>query len=153
MIDSAADLIQSNEGRRLVAYDDATGKSLGPGSVLEGHPTIGIGRALDVRGISSAEAEALFAADLVDTSTALERELAWVIELDPVRRAVLVDMAFNLGVRGLLTFRRALAALKAGDCETCAVEMLDSRWAEQVGRRATRDAWIMRTGEYPRRRV
>ncbi len=149
MIDSAADLIQWHEGRRLVAYDDATGKSIGPGSTLEGHPTIGIGRALDVRGISDDEAEALFAADVAETSTALSRELAWVLELDPVRRAVLVDMAFNLGLRGVLSFRRALAALKAGDCETCAVEMLDSRWAEQVGRRATRDAWIMRAGVFP----
>ena len=102
-----------------------------------------------MRGISDDEAEALFAADVAETSTALSRELAWVLDLDPVRRAVLVDMAFNLGLRGLLSFRRALAALKAGDCETCAVEMLDSRWAEQVGRRATRDAWIMRAGEFP----
>jgi len=150
MIDSASDLVRFHEGRRLYVYDDATGRGVGPGSTLEGHPTIGIGRALDVRGISDDEAEALFAADLADTSTALARERAWVLELDPVRRAVLVDMAFNMGVRGLLGFRRALAALEIGDCETCAVEMLDSRWADQVGRRATRLAATMRSGDWPR---
>ena len=57
--------------------------------------------------------------------------------------------AFNLGPAGLLKFGRTLSAVEQGDYETAAVEMLDSRWAGQVGQRATRLSEMMLTGEWP----
>ena len=56
---------------------------------------------------------------------------------------VLVDMAFNMGYR-LKSFRRMFAALRRGDFEEAAKEMLDSKWATQVGRRAENLAEIMK---------
>ena len=47
-------------------------------------------------------------------------------------------MGFNLGITRLLKFKKFLAALEQHDWETAAVEMMDSRWATQVGPRATR---------------
>ena len=47
-------------------------------------------------------------------------------------------MAFNLGINRLKKFKKFLAALQESDFETAAKEMIDSRWAEQVGPRATR---------------
>ena len=44
----------------------------------------------------------------------------------------------NLGITRLLKFRKFLAALEAGDFETAGEEMIDSKWATQVGARATR---------------
>ena len=41
-------LLTADEGMRLDLYDDKTSKTIKPGSVVEGHPTIGVGRALDV---------------------------------------------------------------------------------------------------------
>ena len=35
-------------------------------------------------------------------------------------------------------FKKFLAAMEAGEWETAGVEMLDSKWAEQVGPRSTR---------------
>jgi hypothetical protein len=59
-----------------------------------------------------------------------------------------LNMTFNLGDR-LLGFRKALAAVQAGDWSTAAAEMLDSQWAAQVGPRAQRLAEAMRTGVMP----
>ncbi len=61
-----------------------------------------------------------------------------------VRAEVLIDMAYNLGVGGLLGFKRALAAVEAGDFPAAAAHMMDSRWAAQVGRRAVELAGLMR---------
>ena len=57
-------------------------------------------------------------------------------------------MAFNLGVNGLLGFRKTLALIEAGDYTKASVEMLDSKWARQVKGRATRLSEQMRTGKW-----
>lgn len=41
-----------------------------------------------------------------------------------------------------------LAATQRGDWNKATAEMLDSRWAKQVGRRAQELAEIMKTGAY-----
>jgi GH24 family phage-related lysozyme (muramidase) len=56
-------MLEREEGLRTLVYDDATGKPIGPGSVVQGHPTIGIGRALDVNGITAVEADFLLEND------------------------------------------------------------------------------------------
>ena len=63
-----------------------------------------------------------------------------------VRAEVLINMAFNMGVPGLLKFRRVLDAVRADDYEAAASHMLDSRWASQVRRRAVELARQMRLG-------
>jgi len=142
----AAGMIRRHEGVRLRVYDDATGTELRPGYTLQGWPTIGIGRNLADPGISEAEAEILFGNDL-KAALRVARSFAgpaWD-RLDETRKAVLVDMAFNLGGR-LAAFVRLRAAVQAGQWEQAAREMLQSRWARQVGRRATELADMMRTG-------
>ena len=69
--------------------------------------------------------------------------------LSEPRRAVLIDMAFNLGIGGLLAFTRTLAAMQAGAWVRAADEMLASRWAAQVGPRAHFLATMMREGVWP----
>lgn len=142
----AAEMIGRHEGKRLRAYDDATGEELRPGYTLKGWPTIGVGRNLADPGISEAEAEVLFGNDV---SRAMRVAQAFAGEawqrMDERRKAVLVDMAFNLGNR-LARFIRLQAALRANDWNAAAREMLDSRWARQVGRRAEELAAIMREG-------
>lgn len=64
------------------------------------------------------------------------------------RQAVLVCMAYQMGVDGLLAFKKMLAATAMGDYDTAADEMLNSRWARQTPNRARRMAEQMRTGQY-----
>jgi len=78
----------------------------------------------------------------------LTSRMPWTKQLSQPRFGVLVNMAFNLGIHGLMSFRRMLAALQTGDYEAAAVEMLSSRWARQVGSRANRLAEQMREDQW-----
>lgn len=125
-------------GGRFRPYHDTVGKL-----------TIGFGRNLDDRGISLAEADALLDNDIDDAIRDLTaRYPSWFPALDPVRQAVLVQMAFNLGIARLSGFKRTLGAVARRDYALAAVGMLESLWAEQVGARARRLARQMETGEW-----
>ena len=62
-------------------------------------------------------------------------------------KLIVANMAFNLGMPRLNKFKKMWSAIEDEDYNNAAVEMLDSRWAEQVKGRATRLSNIMRTGE------
>jgi len=70
--------------------------------------------------------------------------------LSPVRQAVLIDMCFNLGIRGLLGFKNTLASVAVGKYEQASRQMLESKWATQVKTRAVRLAKMMATDEWPK---
>ena len=125
------------EGGRHMPYRDSLG-----------FLTIGYGRCLDRIGISEAEAAALLDNDIKIAEEAVTANIVGLEGLDAVRRAVVVAMCFNLGLAGLLGFRRFLGALRAQDWPRAADEMLASKWHEQVGSRAERLAEQMRTGEW-----
>ncbi len=134
--DQLRDAIVADEGLKLKPYRDTAG-------VL----TIGVGRNLDAVGISLSEAHLLLDHD-IDRAVrdCAERLGAWFVALDPARQGVLVQMAFNLGIGGLLGFTQTLVSVKRGDYAGAAAQMLASRWAGQVGRRAARLAAQMETG-------
>ena len=68
----------------------------------------------------------------------LDRNLYWWKELDNNKQRVMVNMCFNLGYPRLSKFKKFLAAMEVHDFETAAIEMMDSKWANQVGLRAER---------------
>lgn len=110
--------------------------------------TLGYGRNVEERGITEDEADCLLSNDIIIAQRELVAAFPWFQSLDDVRQAVLVNMHFNLGIGRLRTFRNALAAMQIGNWDRAADEMLDSRWASQVGIRAVELAQQMRTGEW-----
>jgi lysozyme len=125
-----------HEAMKLTPYVDTAGKL-----------TIGIGRNLSDVGISEDEAFFLASNDIDRAIRGLSaRYPTWFPALDSVRQAVLVNMAFNLGLSGLAGFRLTLDAAARGDYATAADGMLDSKWAKQVGSRAVELSAQMRTG-------
>jgi lysozyme len=128
----------------LIIYHE--GLELKPYRCTAGHLTIGIGRNLDDRGITEDEARFLCQNDVDIVEQELARKFPFIVGLGDVRIRVLLDMAFNLGVPRLSAFSNMWAALEEGDFKQAAVEMLDSRWARQVGRRATNLSQMMETG-------
>ena len=70
----------------------------------------------------------------------------WVI-LSDERQGVLINMMYNLGWPRLSRFKRMLIAVEDGDYQLAAIEMLDSRWAEQVGNRAIELSLIMESNK------
>jgi lysozyme len=85
--------------------------------------------------------------DVNESLTELKR-YPWFRALDAVRQAVLVNMHFNLGGTKLNKFTQTLKAIERGDYEAAANGMRKSLWAKQVGKRATRLAQQMQTGEW-----
>lgn len=114
--------------------------------------TIGVGRLIDKRKggrLTDEEIDYLLANDVARFETELDDRLPWWRDLDPVRQRVILNMAFNLGVAGLLGFKNTLAAIKAKRWSAASQGMLASKWAKQVGLRADRLAKMMRTGAAP----
>jgi lysozyme len=138
MIDNIVELLTLHEGYRQRPYRDTVGKL-----------TVGIGFNLDDTGLYLDEAQAVLSLRLARVWRELAGSNLWMTNLDPVRQAVLLDMAYNLGVPGLLKFKNTLADVRAARYDEAASKMLQSKWAGQVGRRATRLAQMMRTGQWP----
>lgn len=129
----------------------------------EGYDTIGIGHLMDERlggylpvyarselqsqgYLSDSTISRLYEEDLNRILGDLKRRLPWVFHLDPVRRDVLIDMCFQMGIGGLLGFNNTLRYIKEGDYEQAAKNMLVSKWAKQTPNRAKRRADEMKTG-------
>ena len=96
-------------------------------------------------GISKFEAECMLERDIGKALDLLHTNLGpWWREMSEPRQRGLINMSFNLGTR-LMNFRKMLAAMEAGDWELAADEALNSKWAGQVGARATRIADLFRS--------
>ena len=105
-----------------------------------------MGRNLEDVGISEEEAMILLKNDIHRIVEQLNEKLDWWRDLDAARQRALISMGFNLGIYGLLKFKNTLEALKNQQWEEASKEMMDSKWATQVGRRAEMLSQIMLTG-------
>lgn len=138
---NAADLealraqIIAHEGLRLRVYRD-------PKGIL----TIGVGRNLVDKGISTAEAMDLLDHDLAEVVGAVGAALPWSETQPFAVQRVLYDIAFNAGVEGLLGFHKMLAAIQAGDLVTAGREVINSQLAPT---RAQRLAKLLQGQDIP----
>ena len=129
-----------DEGSVRHAYEDSLGFT-----------TIGVGRLIDFRrsgGLRDSEVDFLLNNDIEEKTAQVLAALPWASKLSETRRAVLINMAFQLGINGLLKFKRALGSIEDGQYSEAAMEMLDSLWAQQTPERAKRLAKQMLTGEW-----
>lgn len=144
-------MLRSEEGVRNNPYQDHLG-----------YWTIGVGHLMDERKggslpdwakeelsslgkLSDASINRLLTEDILRTVNALPE---WMKYLDPVRYGVMVDMAFQMGVGGLLGFKNTLAHVQAGRYRQAANNMKQSLWYRQTPNRASRRIKEMETGEY-----
>lgn len=95
------------------------------------------------------EIERLFELSVQRAVDALNAYYPWWTTLDEVRQRVLVNMCFNLGIKGLQKFVKFLHCLEQKDFINAALEMQSSLWYKQVGERAVRLCQAMRTGIMP----
>jgi lysozyme len=127
--------LKRHEGLRLKVYQCSANKN-----------TIGYGRNLDDVGISEVEAEVLLKGDIQVAMNELLSLDEFRRVMNPLRREVLINMRFNLGMSRLMGFVKMWQAIDDENWEAASKEMLDSLWAKQVGSRATELAEQMRTG-------
>jgi len=108
--------------------------------------TIGYGFNIDALEMPEAVADLWLSILLDDLHTALQR-YDWIANLDGARAVVIYDMAYQMGIAGLMAFGQMIAAIKARNWDEAARQLLDSRYAVQTPNRANRNAQIMLTGE------
>ena len=123
-----------DEGRRTKPYRDTVGKL-----------SIGVGRNLDDVGVRPDEIALMLENDIAEAERAA-RSLVNFDALSDVRKAVVINMAFNMGAAVLSRFVNTLKAINEGRYGDAADGMLASKWAQQVGARAQRLAKQMREG-------
>ena len=119
------ELLIKHEGLRLFVYYDSLGI-----------PTIGVGRNLKDRGISKNEAMMMLDNDIDDFTLQLSERLYWFDMQPDNAKLAMIDLSFNCGIAGLLTFHKTLEYIKNGDYKNAADELMKSKWATQVGNRA-----------------
>lgn len=123
-----------HEGLRLAMYTCTAGK-----------PTIGYGHNLEMP-ISQAAADQILADDVAGCVAEADRVFPGWRDHNPARQNVIIELIFNMGAPRLSQFKRMWEALARRDYIKAAAEMLNSKWAQQVGKRARTLAKQMETG-------
>ncbi len=132
--------LRVDEGCKLYAYADTLG-----------FLTIGYGRLIDRKKggqISQAEAEFLLGNDINRTEQELS-QYAWFSAQDSVRQAAITNMAFNLGVAGLLHFPHFLGYMQVKDYSNAIKQIANTPWHQEAGVRADRIIKLIETGAWP----
>jgi len=133
-------MLKRHEGVSRFAYRCSSGKT-----------TIGCGRNIDEAGglgLSEDEIDFILDNDIIRCIKELSVAFPWFGDMDEVRQDAMVSICFNLGLTKLLLFKKAIAAMEDGDYKLASVEFLDSKWASQVGIRATELSQMILSGNY-----
>lgn len=147
MSNIAAQIISLEEGYREAPYYDHLG-----------FPTVGYGRLIGTkgaplsqyRGVIYEKAERVWLDCHIE---ALRRDMVCSSmkdayqNCDEVRQAVLLSMAYQLGMKGLSKFKKTLGFIEDGLFDCASMEMVESKWADQTPERAERHADMMHSGE------
>ncbi len=135
-IDQLVEDLTVEEGYRAHCYTCSAGAH-----------TVGIGRNIDADagglGISEDEAQHMLKNDIERCIAELEN-LDWFNDLDTISQGIIIHLNFWIGTPRMLMFKKMIAALVAGDNETAANELLDSKLARDIPGRANRLADAMR---------
>ena len=124
-----------DEGYRSRVYFDSVGI-----------PTIGVGWNLQDQDLPDEIIDQLLNISINQAYYDTQKLYSDFDNLNNVRKRVLINMCFNLGKTRLRKFRKMWTAIELEDWNDAAKEMLDSKWANQVGIRAKRLAEMMKTG-------
>lgn len=143
--------LRGDEGDVLKVYDDATGKPIGPGTLVKGNPSIAVGRNLSGRGVTQGESEYLLTNDLADCERELAAPLPWITTLTSGRQTVIYSLYFNVGLGNPARFQAKwphfLAQMQAGQYAAAADNLETTEpWASEVGPRAHRLGELVRYG-------
>lgn len=151
-MDKLIEQIKRHEGFRNHSYRCTAGKlTIGYGYNLSANPLKLSSIELyhtQLVGMGEYEAERLLKLMIAKITDQLEEALPVINRLDTVRQDVLINMAYNMGLVGLLKFKKMIAALEKKDYQKASIEMLNSKWASDVGHRAQELATQMITGVY-----
>ena len=106
-------------------------------------------RDYEVNPLTEKEASYLLQNDLTRVSYELSKKIECFHKLSDCRKAVLINMGFQMGIKGLMNFKQTLYHIRWGEFENASKEMLDSKWfREDSPNRALELSEQMRTGKW-----
>ena len=136
-VDKLREQLKIDEGVKYEVYNDHLG-----------YPTFGIGHLVTEQDqeygkpvgtpVSEERVNAVFDNDVAIYMSEAKKVFPNLEQLPEEAQQVIVNMTFNMGAPRLAKFKKFIAGVNASDWNTAAVEMMDSRWAKQVGNRAER---------------
>lgn len=144
--------LKREEGVRTRPYKCTAGKwTIGVGRNFEDNPltTAQMVRYFNKHPMTMEDIDELLEDDIADVLRELRKE-EWFSALTPVRQAALANMAFQMGVPGLMKFTTTLRNVKAGQYQLAASSGMNSRWAQQTPARAKRVMDALVNDEVPR---
>jgi lysozyme len=135
------DKLIEHEGVKSFVYND-----------INGYSTIGIGRCVDSRiagsGLSIDECMYLLNNDINKFKKQIQ-SYDWFQQLDSVRQDAIVELCFNMGTNNFLKFKKTIAALQQKNFKLASKELLNSNWANQVGKKRANDiSYRLEHGKY-----
>lgn len=128
------ELLRKHEGWKKFPYTDTVGKL-----------SIGCGRNLTDRGLDDNEIMFLLEKDIIIAMTDLQSIFPDFFEFSDRRRVALISLAF-IGKEKLLGFKKMIQAVKDGRWDNAGDEVIESKYAKQVGERALEIAEMLREG-------
>lgn len=143
-------LLILDEGVRLKPYKDTVGKwTIGIGRNIEENP-FSTDELLFIlsNGFNAEAANICLDNDIKKCIFHITSEFPWFERLGDARKAVLINMCFNMGIKKLLAFKKTLKFIEDGLYDYAADGMMDSLWAKQVKGRAVRLSKMMKTGKF-----
>jgi lysozyme len=129
--------LKIHEGVKLKPYKCSAGKL-----------TIGVGKNIEDNGITLEEAEYLLQNDIAEARSQLLHAFPWMVDFNDARISAMINFTFNVGIGTVKKFENTLAYMQSGEWDKAADEMMDSRWARQVGNRAIEVTDQIRTGKW-----
>jgi len=119
--------------KQLVVHE---GLKLEPYKCTSNKLTIGVGRNLDDLGISKDEAEYMLKNDILRVQCECMSSFLWFDRLSSLRKEAIINLVFNMGITKFKQFKKTIAYIESGDFDLAGAELLNSRYADQVGQRA-----------------
>ena len=111
----------------------------------EGYDTIGYGFAIKDLIIDEDVADLILMKKLFILLERIHIAIAWFKEIDDKAKGVVVNMCYQIGLRGFSKFKKTIYYLETQQYEEAADEMLDSLWAKQTPNRANQLSDIIRS--------
>jgi lysozyme len=121
--------VKKNEGFSSVVYKDTLG-----------FDTIGYGTKLP---LTEKECAFILGSRLIEKEYELEEASSIYRSLPQSKQKIVLEMAYQLGVNGVMNFKKMWFALQKNDYATASKEMLNSKWAKQTPNRANQLALLM----------
>tara|TARA_R100001015_G_C4473539_1_gene56403 strand:+ start:45 stop:473 length:429 start_codon:yes stop_codon:yes gene_type:complete len=124
-LQNVVDEIKKHEGFRSKVY-----------KCTEGYDTIGYGFAIKDLELDEDVSTLILMKKLLVLLERIYIAFPWFKDIDNEAKEVVMDMCYNLGIRGFSKFKKTIYYLETEQYQEASVEMLDSLWAKQVKGRA-----------------